>query len=213
MKRPRAEKSPETHGLTLLHRSRLVPWRVAAVTCIAACPNSSVFAAGYDDGKVEIFDANLFNCLSVSMCLPFTQQLPTMVRLDAIGQPSVSGHIASVLRMLSALHTPPSCRCYSYLCPAAHSWFRWQRDHQCSLGQSSRGDTLETVCIDIGRLTARTVMPAAATHSSDRLFRWCHLVSEACTQHQWQQQQHSRLDDTASSSMWRWQHKVVQCAC
>eukprot|EP00878_Enallax_costatus_P017246 GHUV01018109.1.p1 GENE.GHUV01018109.1~~GHUV01018109.1.p1 ORF type:complete len:252 (+),score=73.86 GHUV01018109.1:171-926(+) len=65
MKRPReSEGGPETDGLTLLHRSRLVPWRVAAVTCIAACPDGAVFAVGYDDGKAEVFDANLFNCLS-----------------------------------------------------------------------------------------------------------------------------------------------------
>lgn len=67
MKRPReADDYPDTNGLTILHRSRLVPWRVAAVTCIAACPDGSVFAAGYDDGAVEVFDANLFNCLAVS---------------------------------------------------------------------------------------------------------------------------------------------------
>lgn len=67
MKRPReADDCPDTNGLTLLHRSRLVPWSVAAVTCIAACPDGSVFAAGYDDGKVEVFDANLLSCIAVS---------------------------------------------------------------------------------------------------------------------------------------------------
>lgn len=70
MKRPRdTEEGPDTDGLTLLHRSRLVPWSIAAVTCIAACPDGSVFAAGYDDGKVEVFDATIFNCLAVSTYL------------------------------------------------------------------------------------------------------------------------------------------------
>eukprot|EP00883_Tetradesmus_obliquus_P000192 jgi/Sobl393_1/10198/SZX66334.1 len=70
MKRPReaAADVPDAHGLTVLHRvrasSKLVPWHVAAVTCIAACPDGSVFAAGYDDGKVEVFDGALFNCLA-----------------------------------------------------------------------------------------------------------------------------------------------------
>lgn len=62
---------PDANGLTVLHRvrasSRLVPWKVAAVTSIAACPDGSVFAAGYDDGKVEIYDAELFNVLAVSL--------------------------------------------------------------------------------------------------------------------------------------------------
>ncbi|WIA12120.1 hypothetical protein OEZ85_012193 [Tetradesmus obliquus] len=70
MKRPReaAADVPDADGLTVLHRvrasSKLVPWHVAAVTCIAACPDGSVFAAGYDDGKVEVFDGALFNCLA-----------------------------------------------------------------------------------------------------------------------------------------------------
>jgi hypothetical protein len=40
-----------------------------------------VFAAGYDDGKVEVFDGALFNCLAVSfvsavnlMCTTWQQQ-------------------------------------------------------------------------------------------------------------------------------------------
>jgi hypothetical protein len=76
MKRPREADAdvPDAHGLTVLHRvrasSRLVPWHVAAVTCIAACPDGSVFAAGYDDGKVEVFDGALFNCLAVSSLTP-----------------------------------------------------------------------------------------------------------------------------------------------
>eukprot|EP00775_Hariotina_reticulata_P001961 gene1961-2288_t len=63
-KRPREQHAPATNGLTVLHRSRLVPWNVAAVTSVAACPDGSVFAAGYDDGKVEVFDATLFTCLA-----------------------------------------------------------------------------------------------------------------------------------------------------
>jgi WD40 repeat protein len=76
MKRPREADAdvPDAHGLTVLHRvrasSRLVPWHVAAVTCISACPDGSVFAAGYDDGKVEVFDGALFNCLAVSSLTP-----------------------------------------------------------------------------------------------------------------------------------------------
>jgi WD40 repeat protein len=75
-KRPREQHAPATNGLTVLHRSRLVPWNVAAVTSVAACPDGSVFAAGYDDGKVEVFDATLFTCLAVSspgsMCMAGT---------------------------------------------------------------------------------------------------------------------------------------------
>ncbi|KAF8071219.1 UTP4 [Scenedesmus sp. PABB004] len=76
MKRPRVEGEggapppppAAAGGLTVLHRvragARFAPWAVAAVTCVSACPDGSVFAAGYDDGKVELFDAALFDCLA-----------------------------------------------------------------------------------------------------------------------------------------------------
>lgn len=44
----------------------MLPWSVSAVTCMAACPDGSVFAAGYEDGKVEVFDAVVYNRLAVS---------------------------------------------------------------------------------------------------------------------------------------------------
>jgi len=44
----------------------MLPWSVSAVTCLAACPDGSVFAAGYEDGKVEVFDAVVYNRLAVS---------------------------------------------------------------------------------------------------------------------------------------------------
>jgi hypothetical protein len=44
----------------------MLPWSVSAVTCVAACPDGSVFAAGYEDGKVEVFDAVVYNRLAVS---------------------------------------------------------------------------------------------------------------------------------------------------
>jgi hypothetical protein len=45
----------------------MLPWGVSAVTCLAACPDGSVFAAGYEDGKVEVFDAVVYNRLAVSL--------------------------------------------------------------------------------------------------------------------------------------------------
>jgi WD40 repeat protein len=70
-KRPREEEEGAEpgagHGLTVLHRARIVPWSVSAVTAIAACPDGSTFAAGYEDGKVEVFDATHFNKLVVSV--------------------------------------------------------------------------------------------------------------------------------------------------
>lgn len=70
-RRPRDEaeqqqEQPDTHGLTVLHRARMLPWRVSAVTAVAACPDGSVFAAGYEDGKVEVFDSQVYNRLAVS---------------------------------------------------------------------------------------------------------------------------------------------------
>lgn len=65
-KRPREPDEPATDGLTVLHRARMLPWQVSAVTCLAACPDGSVFAAGYEDGKVELFDAVVYNRLAVS---------------------------------------------------------------------------------------------------------------------------------------------------
>lgn len=65
-KRPREPEEPATDGLTVLHRARMLPWSVSAVTCLAACPDGSVFAAGYEDGKVEVFDAVVYNRLAVS---------------------------------------------------------------------------------------------------------------------------------------------------
>lgn len=56
----------ESHGLTALHRNRLVAWNVAAVTAVAACPDGSVIVAGYEDGKVEVWDVEHFSCLVVS---------------------------------------------------------------------------------------------------------------------------------------------------
>lgn len=66
-KRPRDPEEPATDGLTVLHRARMLPWSVSAVTCLAACPDGSVFAAGYEDGKVEVFDAVVYNRLAVSL--------------------------------------------------------------------------------------------------------------------------------------------------
>lgn len=67
-KRAREEPhdEPATDGLTVLHRARMLPWSVSAVTALAACPDGSVFAAGYEDGKVEVFDAAVYNRLAVS---------------------------------------------------------------------------------------------------------------------------------------------------
>ena len=54
-------------GLTALHRSRLVAWDVRPVTAVAACPDGSAFAAGYEDGKVELWDVAFLNCIAVSV--------------------------------------------------------------------------------------------------------------------------------------------------
>jgi WD40 repeat protein len=66
----------------VLHRvragPRFAPWTIAAVTALAPCPDGTVFAAGYDDGKVELFDAELFTCLAVCVAgaLQRTERLP-----------------------------------------------------------------------------------------------------------------------------------------
>jgi hypothetical protein len=44
----------------------MVPWTVTPVAAISACPDGSVFAVGYENGKVEICDGSMFNCIAVS---------------------------------------------------------------------------------------------------------------------------------------------------
>lgn len=62
-KRGREEGSH--NGLTALHRNRLVDWPVASVAALAACPDGSAIAAGYENGMVEVWDVDSFSCLVV----------------------------------------------------------------------------------------------------------------------------------------------------
>lgn len=93
-KRLREPEPPVTDGFTVLHRARMLNWSVSGVTCIAACPDGSVFAAGYEDGKVEIFDAVVYNRLAVSF---LSVTLPLCVGMWAITQSAESQQTSKVI--------------------------------------------------------------------------------------------------------------------
>lgn len=52
-------------GLVALHRSRLFDWKPSAVVAISACPGTPLFAVGYENGSLELWDVHQLVCTQV----------------------------------------------------------------------------------------------------------------------------------------------------
>ena len=57
--------APHPAGVVALHRSRLFDWKPSAVAAISVCPGAPLFAVGYENGSLELWDVHQLVCTQV----------------------------------------------------------------------------------------------------------------------------------------------------